>query len=405
MIKDSDKIFINLLFFHFKRKGNVIAMKKLDIGIGLVILVLIAIVAFIANPAGDIVNRGSTDSRGPIRIGMILPLTGNAADIGKSNKAAVEIAVDEINSDGGINGRRIELIIEDSIGCDAKTAVTAMQKLVNVDGVPAVYSICSGVALATHPIAEASGVVHFGGASNPDVRESGDYMFRIIPSDDFAGKVAAQYVEEEFNARDVAVIHCDNDWCVGIKEVFIESFESMGGNILIDEQIKAGTSDARTELTKIKNLNPDLVYFAGYPKETITVFRQARELGLDVPFFGGDGWLDQSIPEEAGNTAENKFFTTPASHYSKAFEEKVKGDIALCTVESYDIIYILADVMNRVGTNPEAIKNELYNLKNFKGESGIITLDEKGDLATASFDIMTFENGEIVDYESGIISK
>ncbi len=349
-----------------------------------------------------VVSKKPVSEKESIKIGMILPLTSNAADIGQSNKKAFEIAVKEINEEGGVDGRKIQLIIEDSVGCDSKTAVTAMQKLVNVDKVVAVYSMCSGVAMSTHPIAEKAKVVHFGCASLPAIRELGDYMFRIVPADDFAGKVAAKYVKDEFNANRVAVLNCDNDWCVGIKNAFIEAFEDLGGEILIEEQIKTGSTDTRTELTKIKETNPDLVYFSGYPQETLVVFKQAKELGLEVPFFGGDAWLDQSIAKEAGNTAENKFFTTPAKNYSEAFEQKVQGDIAICTVEAYDIIYILANTIKKVGTDSEAIKNELYNLRDYQGESSVIGLDEKGDLLNPALDIKIFKDGAIVDYKLGI---
>lgn len=337
-----------------------------------------------------------------IKIGLILPLTGDVADIGNSNKAAIELAVKEINEKGGVDGREIKLIIEDSIGCDSKTAVTAMQKLVNIDKVAAVYSVCSGVAMATHSVAEQGKVVHFGCASNPNIKDLGDYMFRIIPADDFAGKVGAKYVKDKFNANKVAVLHCDNDWCVGIKDAFIESFQGLGGEIVAEEQVSTDATDFRTELTKIKNTNPDLVYSPLYPQGAILVFKQAKEIGLDVPFFSGDAWSDQSIPQEAGDTAENKFFTTPAGNYSKEFEAKVNSDIAICTVEAYDVIYILADAIEKVGVDSEAIKNELYNLRDYKGESGMISLDENGDLIGATFDIKTFKDGEIVDYESGI---
>lgn len=379
---------------------------KTLIGAAIVIVVVVAII-LVAAFSHDSVNINEnkiqdTQEKEVVKFGLIVPLTVAAADIGKSNKNSFEIAVNEINAAGGINGVPIELIIEDSKGCDSKEAVSAMQKLVNIDKVDAVYSICSGAAIATHPIAEQGGVVHFGCASNPAVRELGDYMFRIVPSDDFAGKVAAEYVRSEFGAQKVAVLNCDNDWCVGIKNAFVDSFRNLGGEILIQEQIKTSATDVRTELTKIKDTNPDLVYFAGYPDETITVFKQAEELGLDVVFFGGDAWLDQTIPEKAGDTAEDKYFTTPAAGYSKAFENKVGGDIAICTVEAYDVAKILAKVMSDVGFDKEEVKNALYSLKNYDGESGVIGLDSKGDLIGAKFDIKTFSGGQIVSYDSGI---
>ena len=365
--------------------------------IGIIIVIVIGVIWY-----G--VSRETTEEE-PIKIGLILPLTGDVADIGKSNKTAIEIATREINEKGGIDGREIQLIIEDSVGCDSKTAVTAMQKLVNVDKVSAVYSFCSGVALASHSVAEQGKIVHFGCASNPDVTQLGDYMFRIVPTDDFAGKVAAEYAKDKFSANKVAVLYCDNDWCVGIKDAFIDSFQGLGGEIVAEEQVAADAADVRTELTKIKNTNPDLVYFPGYPQGTILAFKQAKEIGLDVPFFGGDAWLDQNIAKETGDTAENKFFTTPASNYSEEFEAKVEGDIAICTAEAYDVMHILADTIKKVGSDSEAIKNELYNLRGYKGESGMIGLDENGDLIGAAFDIKTFKDGEIVDYELGIKSE
>lgn len=378
-------------------------VNKARVGLVIIIIILVFGITLITRNLGSngsaVVNTGE-----PVKIGLIMPLTSNAADIGKSNKFAAELAVKEINAKGGINGRPIQLVIEDSKGCDSKEAVTAMQKLVNVDKVSAVYSACSNVAIATHPVAETGKTVHFGCASNPTVTTLGDYMFRIAPSDDYAGKVAAQYIKDDFNAQNVAVLHCDNDWCVGIKDAFIEEFKKEGGNILTVEQIHAGASDVKTELTKIKNTNPDLIYFAGYPQETVIAFKQAKELGLDVPFFGGDAWMDQSIAQETGSSAENKFFTTPAKNYDKNFEQKVNGDIAICTPEAYDIIYVLAQTMEKVGTDSTAVKNELYNLRNYMGQSGVVGLDENGDLLGASFDIKTYSNGEIVDYKLGIKS-
>lgn len=371
---------------------------KVIVGIVVILVVIMfGMIVFQGEPSttGSVVGT----SGDVIKIGVIMPLTEAAADIGKSNVRAFEVAVDEINDEGGIDGKQIEVIIEDSKGCDSKTAVSAMQKLINVDKVPIVYSLCSGVALATHPIAESNKVVHFGCASNPDVTHAGDYMFRIVPADDFAGEVAANYVQDEFNAQKVAILHCDNDWCVGLKDSFKENFLKLGGQIVAEEQIKTDTTDARAELTKIKASNPDLVYFTGYPGETVVVFKQSKELGLTMPFFGGDAWLDQSIADEAGDTANNKYFTTPAKAYTKEFERKVDGDIAICAPESYDLVYVLAQTIEKSGTNPTDIKNELYKLRNFRGESGTFGIDSNGDLLGGALDIKAFMSGKIIDYE------
>jgi len=377
-------------------------MKQTNLWISLGVIV-IAIVIVTSLLIGTVDNpTGASTSKKPIKIGLLMPMTSNAADIGRSNKLAFEIAVSEINAAGGVNGRPIQVIVEDSVGCDPKVGVTGMQKLINVDKVNAVYSGCSGVALASHPVAEAAKIVHIGCASNPAVTYLGDYMFRIAPSDSVAGKAAAQFVLDHFKAKRVAILSCDNDWCVGIRDSFKDTFKSLGGNIVSEELIKAGSSDARTQLSKIKNSNPDLIYFPGYPQESIAVFKQAKELGINVPFLGGDAWFDSSVATQTGDTGVNKFFTVPAESVSKEFEQKVGGDFAICTTHAYDAAYILANIMKKVGTDSVKMKNELYKLRNYVGESGVIGLDENGDLLGAAFDIKTIKDGKFVDYAKGI---
>ncbi|VVB79307.1 Chemotactic signal transduction system substrate-binding protein BasB [uncultured archaeon] len=366
---------------------------------GIVIIAIILLVVFgNGSPTGNVIDSGT----GPIKIGLISPLTGSAASIGIANKNAVELAVKEVNDEGGINGRPLQLIVEDSKNVDPKEATTAMQKLVNVDKVTAVFNVGSGATLASHPVAEAGKVIHFGIASNPKISDAGDYLFRACPSDDYAGKVAAKYIKETMKINKVAVLKCDNDWCTGLADAFVQSYTALGGEVLIQEQIKVDTADARTELSKIKETNPELVYFTGYPGETITVFKQAKELGISVPFFGGDAWTDESIAKETQGTVGKVYFTTPSSSYSSEFAEKIGGNVAIGAAESYDSIHIVAQVMRKVGTNTEKIKDELYKVRNYHGQSGIIGIDAKGDLLGGALDIKTLQGGKIVDYAKGV---
>lgn len=366
---------------------------------GIIVLGIILLVAF---GNGSSTGRAIDSGVGPIKIGLISPLTGSAASIGIANKNAVELAVKEINEEGGINGRQLQLIVEDSKNVDPKEATTAMQKLVNVDKVISVFNIGSGATLASHPVAEESKVVHFGIASNPKISDAGDYLFRVCPADDYAGKVAAKYIKETMKINRVAVLKCDNDWCTGLADSFVSSYTSLGGEILIQEQIKVDTPDARTELAKIKDKNPELVYFTGYPGETVTVFKQAKELGINVPFFGGDAWTDDSIAKETQGTVGKVYFTTPSSSYTQEFADKIGGNVAIGAAESYDSVHILAQVMKKVGTDTEKIKNELYKVRNYKGQSGIIGIDAKGDLLGGALDVKTLQGGKIIDYAKGV---
>ncbi|MFA5967004.1 MAG: ABC transporter substrate-binding protein [Patescibacteria group bacterium] len=358
-----------------------------------VLLVVIVVVGL------SLISTNKSVDKEPIKIGLLAPLTGNGSDIGINNKKAFEVAVAEVNAQGGVNGRPFQVVVEDSQGCDPKVGATAMQKLVNIDKVTAVYSIASGVAMSSHPIAEQGKVVHFSCASNPTVTTLGDYMFRTTPSDSFAGQVAADYIFNQMKIKKVAVLNCDNDWCVGLKNAFKERFVQQGGSVVIEEQIKSGAKDIRTELAKIKTVNPELIYFPSYPIEALTGFRQAKELGINVPIFGGDVWLDEVLANNIAGIGGDKFFTTPAKNYSEAFKQKIGGSVSLCAPDAYDIPMIWAKVLKKTGTDPESFKNALYKMAPYQGESGVISFDANGDLKQAVFDIKSFADGAIKDYQ------
>ena len=226
-----------------------------------------------------------------IKIGFIGPLSGDVASMGQSAKAAVELAVEEINSNGGVSGRPLEVIYEDG-KCEPKDSTSAANKLVNIDGVAVIIGgLCSGETLAAAPIAEIGKTVLLSYcSSNPKITEAGDYIFRDYPSDAFQGKVAAEKIYNELNAKNVAILYCLGDWCVGIKDVFKKRFGELGGSITIEEGYEQDARDLRTQITKIKDSKPDLIYFLGYTEASIVGLKQLKEMGVEIPKFGGDAW-------------------------------------------------------------------------------------------------------------------
>jgi len=364
-------------------------------------LLIAGIVVVIIVVAGALIFTAAPKATGePIKIGFIGPLTGDAAYLGQNSKLAAEIAVKEINSAGGINGRPLEIIYEDS-KCNAKDGATAGNKLINIDKVPVIIGgACSSETLAVAPIAEqAKTVVLSYCASAPKVSQAGDYIFRDYPSDSFQGDFLAQYVYNS-GIRKAAILYCLSDYCIGLHDIFKQKFEGLGGTIVADEGFEQSSRDLRSQLTKIKESGAEAVYFASYTEATISGLIQAKELGLNAKMFGADAWDDTTIWTNAKEAGEGAKFTTiaPATpEFHEKFVKETGRNDTICAPQAYDAVHIIANVMKKVGTNSELIKNELYNVKDYKGASGTITFDENGDPTEANYIIKVVKNNIPVD--------
>jgi len=349
-------------------------------------------------------TSGPTET-GPIKIGFIGPLTSDVAAIGQNVRASVELAVEQINEKGGINGRNLEVIYEDGV-CNAKDTTNAANKLINVDRVPVIIGgLCSSETLAAAPMAERGKTVLFSpGSSNPDITNAGDYIFRDYPSDTFQGKKGAEIAYNNLGARNVAILYCLSDWCVGLDRVFEETFTKLGGTIVAEGSFEQKSRDLRTQLTKIKNADPDLVYFVAYTESTVNGLRQIKELGIETKILGADSWDDSTILEKAGDSAEGIMYTMPFSPLTDEFKTAMEAktgstEVTIGAPQAYDAVNIIADIMRKVGTDSTKIKDELYKVEGYEGVSGIITLDENGDLATGNYIIKTVKDGKQVPYE------
>jgi branched-chain amino acid transport system substrate-binding protein len=367
---------------------------KIILGVVVLVIIIVLVIAFY-KPA----------PKEAIKIGFIGPLTGDVANFGQNAKAAVELAVDRINSERGINGKKLEVIYEDG-KCDPKEATNVVNKLVNIDKVSIIVGgLCSGETLAAAPIVEQSKVVLLSYcSSNPNITNAGDYVFRDFPSDNFQGKYGAEFVFKKIGAKKTALLYCLNDWCTGLKDVFKGEYKKLGGEIVLEEGFEVSNRDFRTIFAKVKKANPDLVYLPSMTEAAITALKQAKELGLNVKFLGGDAWDDPKIVKEAGEAAENIMYSvySPALPEDfKALMEKKTGSnvIIQCSPPAYDATMIIANTMKKVGTDSTKIKDELYKVKNYKGVSGMIGFDKNGDLTTASYTIKIIKDGKAIPYE------
>lgn len=328
---------------------------------------------------------------GTIKIGAIFPITGPIATFGISSANGVKMAFEEVNAKGGVLGQKIELILEDD-QYKAEEVANAAKKLIERDKVVAILGeVASSMSLVLAPICQASKVVMMTPTStNPKVTLVGDYIFRACFIDDFQGTVIANYVYKTLKKKTAAIlVAVTSDYSKGLAQFFKESFVKLGGKIVAEESYSEGDSDFRAQLTKIKAAKPEFVYLPGYYSDIGPILLQARELGITVPFGGGDGWDSPKLVETAGKASDGCFFSnhySPESkdlrvqtfvrNYKKKFGETPDALAAL----SYDAAMLLVEAIKKAGSSePAKIKDALMSFtkeKPFRGVTGTIFFDQ-----------------------------
>jgi branched-chain amino acid transport system substrate-binding protein len=322
-----------------------------------------------------------------IVIGEFGSLTGTTATFGISSKNGIDMAIEEVNAAGGVLGKQVRVIVEDDQG-RPEEAQTVVTKLITSDQVVAVLGeVASSRTLAAAPVAQGAGIPLITPSStNPKVTEVGDYIFRVCFIDPFQGFVMAKFASQTLNVRNVAILRdVKNDYSVGLANVFTEEFRKMGGNIVADESYSEGDTDFSAQLTSIRSRNPDAIYVPGYYTEVGLMARQARQLGLNVPLMGGDGWDSPRLTEIGGPALNNSYFS---NHYSpqdtsavvqnfvKNYQAKYNQVPDALAALAYDAAKILFDAMTRAGsTEPQAVRDAIAATQGFRGVTGTITIN------------------------------
>lgn len=340
----------------------------------------------------------------PIKVGFIGALSGDVATIGENLRAALEIAKDETNAAGGINGRQIEMIYEDG-KCNPKDAANAGNKLINIDKVKYIVGgLCSSETLAVAPMAELAKVVMISPAStNPSISQAGDYIFRDVPSDSFQGIFMAEYVKNTMKKTKVATVKCLSDWCIGVNDAFKAHFLELGGQIVAEEGYTQDSKDLRTQLTKVKAAKPEMVYFIGYTEGSIVGLRQMKELGIAVPVVGADAWSDMKIWQEVKGAGEGAMYTEPANkelpqEFVAKMAEKLSGvELNVYAPRGYDALKMLAMAIGTGEDDVQKVKNALYAIKDYQGIADNYSFDANGDIVNAKYVVKKIQSGKAVD--------
>ncbi|MCD6209323.1 MAG: ABC transporter substrate-binding protein [Methanophagales archaeon] len=339
-----------------------------------------------------------------IKVGAVLPLSGDLSAYGKYVQRGIELAAEEINANGGIGGANITVLYRDNEGKSDKT-VSVMNALIAEDKVPVVIgAVVSENTLAVCPIAEKKKVVLISPTStSPKLSDYKNYVFRTCPSDIYQGKALSDVIFDlKPEGARVAVMFVDNDYGVGLKDAFVKSYQERG-EIVAVEAHKEGDTEFTGVLSAIKDKNPDVVVLITYAKEGAAIVKQGREEGLDVAWVGSDGIKSDAFIEQAGKDAEGVKATYPISMVSESVTENfVKlyrakygaGSIDTDVAYGYDTMHVVAEAIEKGGYDAEDISDALREIRHH-GVCGAKKFDENGDVPPA-YDLWKVENAKWV---------
>ncbi|MBP2662612.1 MAG: hypothetical protein H6Q71_560 [Firmicutes bacterium] len=379
-------------------------MRKLGLKMSCLLTLLVMLVGLVSGCS----DTASKD----LKIGVVYELTGNTASFGTAAANGAKLAFKEINAKGGVLGKQIQPIIADNKGEPAEST-NAVTKVINQDKVVAITGFTvSSCGIAGSTVAEVNKIPLVAAATtNPKVtldEKSGkakDYVFRACFIDPFQGTVAANFAINSLKVK-TAVVLIDNssDYSKGLSQFFKDSYTKNGGQIVAEEAYLQKDQDFKAILTKIKALNPELIYLPGYYEEVGKIIKQAREMGITVPFLGGDAWDSPKLLEIGGaqplnNTHFTNFYSIEDTNpSSKAFVDAFKKEYGQVpdsmAAMGYDAAYLLVDAIKRANSaEPAKIREALAATQSFKSVSGDMSLTSTHD-AIRSAVIIELKDGK-----------
>ena len=327
-----------------------------------------------------------------IKIGLMCPLTGGWASEGQGMKQVVSLLADEVNKSGGINGKMIELIVEDDAG-DPRTAALAAQKLISSDVIAVIGTYGSAVTEASQNIYDESEILQIGtGSTSIRLTEKGlEYFFRTSPRDDEQGLVATNFIKN-LGYKNIAILHDNSSYAKGLADQSKAELEKIGLSVSFFDALTPKERDYSVILTKLKAANPDLILFTGYYPEAGLLLRQKMEMGFNVPMMGGDAVNNLDLVKIAGNQAAKGFlFISPpvsedlTTKQGKAFLIAYKAKYgeapqSVWSVLAGDAFHVLVEALKNAEPNSAALAKYMKNdLGQYEGITGTFTFNEKGD--------------------------
>ena len=340
-----------------------------------------------------------------IKIGELTSLTGPSASFGVCSRNGTALAIDRINEQGGVLGKKLKLIIHDDRSTPGEAATIA-RKLIFSDKVVAILGeVGSAKSLEAAPVCQEHKTPMISPAStNPKVTQVGDYIFRVCFIDPFQGTVMGKFALSRGFKRVAVLTDEKQDYSKGLAQFFIEHLSKNGGTIVKEQCYSTGDKDFRAQLTSIKAAKPEAIFLPGYYTEVSLIARQARQLGLkNTPFLGGDGWVGEPLLKVAGNALDGCFYSSHFStespepvirEFMAAYRAKFQSEPDDMAALGFDSAMLLADAMKRAGTTDGArVRDAIAATKDFPGVTGRITIDAQRNASKPAV-VQTIEAGK-----------
>lgn len=346
------------------------------------------------------------DKKNDIIIASANPMSGNSSEFGHMKVKAIELAFDEINASGGIEGRKLKLLVGDDAS-SPKEAHNLAEKIVADKAVIAVIGHWNSAStMAARNVYNGAGIPVITDSVNKTITDgTTPYLFRILPTDQVEAEELAAYSFYKLGLKKMAIIYVNNDYSIGMKDYFREKMQRIGGEITTIETFSEGrTTDFTSELNKIKNSEPDGIFIAGYYTEVALIARQAQELGLDLPIIGTDGVSSEELISLGGKAVEgirfNGFFYSDikqnrSEEFIRNFKKRYDKEPDSYTALAYDAAQMLIEAIRKNGASREGIYEFLSKVNEFPGITGNITFDKNHDVKSKIV-ILTVKDGKIV---------
>jgi len=344
-----------------------------------------------------------------IKIGAILPLTGTSSLIGEWVKNGIDLAVEEINITGGVDGKKLEIIYGDSKN-DPKEGIAVFNHMFSLYKMPVVISAMTGVTNAIIPIADKNKVVLFAtAASASGLTDQSEWVFRLFITADIDAKTMAEFAINKLKIKTAGILHVNDDMGISFSKIFKTTFENGKGKILFIEGFDRGTTDFRNIIYKIKAYDAEAIYILGYDNNLGVLPKQIRENGIKSRFLSIGTIAQQNVILQAGDSLEGAYFTTTefsselpkteiAKNFSIRYKAKYGSDANYFAAFAYDSVSLIVNSIKRGGYESDKIRNSILEINNFPGVIGKITIKYNGD-ADFPMVVKTIKKGKVEDVE------
>lgn len=354
------------------------------------------------------VNAGSALAE-TIQLGAVLQLSGSQSEWGNQAREGADVAVELINESNLLSGRRLEILYEDGRGAPNES-VTALRRLISINKIQAFLTQASPVTMSLAPISNSARVIQLDvGSTTPAYRKENDYTFRTaVTALQLAGGLAKSMIQK-FKLRSCAMIYVSDDYGEGVRKVFRNRFQQLGGKVLAEETFLPIDSEFKTQLLRIRKLEPPAVVITARYDKLGTILKQAKSLGLNTRFFGDVYSVEsEQVLRVAGEAADGFTYVAPqfsmertaaAQRFTKRFRKMYGRDPVQLSAQAHDAVFAIAYAAKSCRSFESTCLKEKLAQVSFDGASGRLEFDDTGDVKSRPVEVRIVKGGRFVVHD------